>query len=372
MSIISKEEKKDLYKKVKTGLGWPGRPMKELNESVLDTLYETVVEDYSSYVSNWLIEQKWGELQGLEIDQANFVQALTFKTLDFEKNYAIAFGKQTGMGSMSPWELKKDFVEIQSNQQIYQIPAGREINEVLWETPSQVMGGGFGMGDPIADQWTMAATGWLYGGMAAGAVLPSYSMLLGAQDRFQKKKILQSELTYKITAGPNGTKFLHLYPVPGSPSEMTGAHGKHFSGVKVWYWYYDTNSLGRDKCLEENEDIIHLPDEVPLQTWKWSKMNTISKTRIRRLLLAKASTYVGTVRGAFSGDLSSPNGSSLKMDYGMFLEKGEKEESKLYEELTQSLEKISNTKILEDKASQAENLNKILGYQPPMTQFYNL
>ena len=33
---------------------------------------------------------------------------------------------------MGPWILKKDYVELVTNQQIYQIPAGREINEILW------------------------------------------------------------------------------------------------------------------------------------------------------------------------------------------------------------------------------------------------
>jgi hypothetical protein len=367
MGVISKSEKEKLYRQVRTFLGYPARSLDEVVDTLLDTMLETAIEDYSSYVSNWLIEQKWGELQGLDTDQANFVNALTYKTLDFERNFAIAYGKQTGVGSLSPWELKKDFVEIKENTQIYSIPANREVNEVLWVTPSMVGTFGASFGD---NPWAAGAMGWMYNGQSAQALLPSFSMLLGAQDRLQKRKILQSELTYRITGGPNGTKNLHLYPLPGSADEISGRFGKHVDGAKVWYWYYDTNSLGRDKCLEENEDIVHTPDEVPLAHWNWDKMNNIAKTRIRRLTTAKTSLWLGKVRGMFSGDLVNPaSAGTIKMDYQMFIEEGTTMEVKVYDELKESLDKLSNVKMMEDKASIAQNLNTVLQHQPPRTPF---
>jgi hypothetical protein len=365
MGAISEAEKNKLYKQVKTHLGFPARSLDELTDDVLGTMLEVAIEDYTSYVSNWLIEQKWGELQGLETEEANFISALTYKSLDFERSFAIAYGKQTGVGSLSPWELKKDFILTEEGVQTYTIPANREVNEVLWETPSLIGSAGHSFADsPFAASFTAGAMGWSYGGSPAQAILPAFSMLLGAQDRMQKRKILQSELTYKITGGPNGTKILHLYPVPGSNDEISGKGGKHTAGTKVWYWYYDTNATGRDKCLEENEDIVHTPDEVPLAHWNWDKMNHIAKTRIRKLATAKTSLWIGKVRGMFSGDLATANNQGIKMDYQMYLDDGREMEQGFYDELKESLEKLTNVKMMEDKASIAQNLNTVLQYNP--------
>jgi hypothetical protein len=367
MSLLSQADKNKLYQEVRVSLGWPTRQLNELQDIVLDTIMVMAMEDYSSYVSNWFIEQKWGELQGLDIGQANFLKAFTEKTMDYEKSFAMAYGKQTGIGTLSPWELKKDYVTISANTQVYTIPANREVNEVMWYTPSVIGSGSSGMGSPL--EWVAGVDGWYYGGQGAQAMLPTYAIILGAQDRLQKRKVLQSELSYKVVGGANGTKQLFLYPIPNSADEMKSQFGRHHEGSKVWYWYYDTNNVGRDECLEANEDIIHTVDEVPLNAWKWDKLNMIARTRMRRLLVAKTKIWLGNVRGTFSGELSSPDQQAKRMDYQMFLQQGEREEETVYNEIKESLEKLSYVKQIEDKAAVAENINKIFQYTPPQIAF---
>ena len=41
-----------------------------------------------------------------------------------------------GLQTRGPWELQKDYVLIEEDKQVYEIPAGREINEILWFTPN--------------------------------------------------------------------------------------------------------------------------------------------------------------------------------------------------------------------------------------------
>jgi hypothetical protein len=43
-------------------------------------------------------------------------------------------------------------------------------------------------------------------------IAPAFDILLTAADMNLKNRIVRSELVYKITAGANGTKLLHLYP----------------------------------------------------------------------------------------------------------------------------------------------------------------
>jgi hypothetical protein len=364
-NLISNADKKQLYLQVKTLMGYPTRKYKELSDEALDTLFLMSLEEYQAHIQNWLVEQQWGTLQGTEVDGANFVYALTTKTLDWEYSFTHAYTKQIGIGGDGPWELKKDYITVSGNCQVYSIPAGREINEILWSTPPVVASGGFG-----GAEWIPGQNGWQYQGLDAAAVLPAFGMILAAQDRLLKRRILMSELSYRITAGPKGTKLLHLYPLPGSHDEMPSRSGRHSEGTRVWYWYYDINNKGRKKCLEQNDDIIKLPDDVPLQSVKWDKVNTIARTRIRKLLYAKANTQVGTIRGQFSGEMSGMGESdTIKMDYQMYLDKGKETETALWEEVDKSLEKISNVKLMEDKASIAENLNRILKLQPLTSQF---
>ena len=95
----------------------------------------------------------------------------------------------------------------------------------------------------------------------------------------------------------SGEKLLHLYPVPGSRDEIRGKWGKHYAGRKVWYFYYDTlDSNQRDKCLEENEDIVKLPSDVPIRIKKWDNLNSPSKNKVRRLSVAYVKKYLATMK----------------------------------------------------------------------------
>ena len=38
---------------------------------------------------------------------------------DFESNFSYAYSKQVGLQQRGPWELKKDYVTIVKNQQVY-------------------------------------------------------------------------------------------------------------------------------------------------------------------------------------------------------------------------------------------------------------
>jgi hypothetical protein len=371
MQLISKKERDILYLKIKHEFGYPLRPFEPTDE-MLDSYFTIVLEDYSSFINNWLIEQQWHTLQSLNLSTTELTFALTTKTLDFEKSFTNAYSKQVGLGKESPseWELKKDFVIISGNTQVYSIPANREVNEVLWYTPPFIDAG---ISDPLSSgNWNAGAFGWSYMGRPAQYMQPTYSTLLSAQDRSMKRRVVDSEMTYRITAGPNGTKNLFLYPIPGNNYEIGDKFGKHFEGSKVWYFYYDTNnSLGRDKCLEMNNDIIKLPNDVPIESLTWDELNSISKNRVRKLLLSKVKMVIGGVRGFFTGEIKAGD-QQMTMDYRHLLEEGEKEREMVMTEIGESLGKLTLRQLTEDRAAIAENINKTLQYQPHVNPFYTL
>lgn len=363
---ISNADKQELYLEVKHEMGYPRRPF-ELLEEQMDSFYKMSLEDYSSYVNQWLIEQQWVNLQGLQIDSANFVDAYTNKNNDFMRSFTYAYSKQVGLGMNAPsgetWHLKKDYVTISADTQVYAIPAGREINEILWTTPPQI---DQGMVDPFAtSNWAAGQFGWSYMGRPANLMQPTYSLLLAAQDRSTKKRIIQSELTYRVTGGPNGTKLLYLYPIPGSRQEITNGWGKHLEGSKVWYFYYDVNNKGRKKCLEQNNDIIKLPSDAPLQTMKWANLNSVARQQIRDLFIARCKTVMGGMRGFYSGDVGGTT-KQLTLDYRHLLDEGKELKEETKKTIFESLNKLSLVQMTRDRAEIAANVNKERGYQAPM------
>ena len=366
MALITTVDRNKLFLQVKHELGYPLRPF-EIEDDMMMSYLEMVIEDYSAAVNNWLIHQQWVSLEGLSTQNSDFLSAFTIKSTDYMESFTFAYSKQVGLGTNAPaapgWELKRDYIVTSAHTQHYVIPANREINEVLWETPPEI---DQGLVDPFAlNAWSPGMHGWSYLGRPAMYVQPTFSTLLTAQDRRMKQRVLQSILTYRITGLQTGEKLLHLYPIPGSKEEINNRWGKHYAGRKVWYWYYDTNNEGRDKCLEENDDIIKLPSDPPVKVLKWDKLNDPARQQIRDLLIAKVKMVIGGIRGFYSGELGVTD-KQLTMDYRHLLDEGKELRDKTMEVLLGQLELLSQDKLVEERARIAENVNKERGYQPPM------
>lgn len=372
-NALNDQLKEELFTLIKHRLGAPIRKI-ELDWDQMCSLLETGIEDYAQRVQDWLIENQWASLLGNDASDIDIAFALTTRSLDFESNFSYAYSKQVGLQDRGPWELKKDYVTVESGKSVYQIPGGREINEILWITPNSTdhalysfagfgdygFGGGFGQ---------VPYAGWGQGGGLGNGgfyVAPAFDVLLRAADFSLKSKLLRSELTYKVTAGPNGTRLLHLMPIPGSRLSFAGGGlvgGQiGLAGTKVWYYYYDSGN-DRDQCLFDNPDIIKLPNEVPLSKLQYSDLNEPTRVWVRRYLTALFKETLGRVRGKFSGSLKVPD-AELSMDYESLLTEAKDEQTKLLEDLDARLERLSNAKQLELKASEAENLNKSLSYRP--------
>lgn len=366
MTLIAVADRNKLYLKVKHELGHPLRPF-EIEDEMMNSYFEVALEDYSSAVNEWLIHQQWINLEGLDNENSDFLSAFTTKSNSYMESFTYAYSRQVGLGTNAPaqygWELKRDFIVTSANTQHYIIPAGREVNEVLWETPPSIDGG---IVDPFAlNAWSPGLMGWSYLGRPAMYVQPTFSTLLAAQDRRMKQRVLQSILTYRITGLQTGEKVLHLYPLPNSRNEITSTWGKHYAGRKVWYWYYDTNAGDRDKCLEENNDIIKLPSDPPTKVLEWNKLNNVAQQQIRDLLIAKVKMVLGGVRGFYSGELGVTE-KQLTMDYRHLLDEGEKLKTDTLAKLKEQLDKLSQANLTRERAEIAENVNKHLGHQPPM------
>ena len=89
-------------------------------------------------------------------------------------------------------------------------------------------------------------------------------------------------------------------------------------GCEVWYTYYDVSSKDdEDDCmLAHADDVILSPDQVPLSKLDFAFLNDPTKAIVRQLLVAKAKTTLGWVRGKFQGKVNIPQAEAA-MEYQM-------------------------------------------------------
>jgi hypothetical protein len=372
---VSAEEREKLFRQLRHSLGAPIRQI-ELTDEQLCTLLEISIEDYAQYVQEWLIEHQWSSLLGQNITTTDMAFALSVRTLDYVNQSTYAYSKQVGLQTNGPWELKKDYVELEAGRQVYQIPAGREVNEVLWITPpatSQALLANYGaidygFGGGFAQVGGGTGTGGPGFARMGYYIAPAFDILLTAADMNLKNRIIRSELVYKITAGPDGTKLLHLLSTPGSRfsfGQGIGGVGSsvNLTGCQVWYFYYDTTPDNMDQCLTDNPDIIKMPNQVPLSKLDFADFNEPTKTLIRQLFIAEAKRALGRTRGKFGGIVGPPE-AERTMDYETLISEGNDERKSVLERLDTRLLRLSTTSQLERNANEAQYLNTALKHQP--------
>jgi hypothetical protein len=359
--VINSTDKEKLYTQVLHLLGSPVRGV-ELLEEQMDTFLELSISEYEQYVNDWLIESQWSALAGLDVDNQSLARAFTTRSLDYETQYSYSYSKIVGLQAGGPSELKKDFFPLVRNQQTYIIPAGREINELMWFKRAELT-------DSIIDPF-LGGFGGL-GGVGFGGVggfaqigtsgsyfmLPAYDLLLRMQDRNIKNRLIGGDTTYRITALADGRKMVHLYNVPGGKFNFGSLQTNMW---QCWYWYYD--SFNHDDCLLKNKDIIKLPSDVDIEGLTWGALNKPAQNWVRKYFVAYSKEGLARIWGKFSGELQVPD-SAVKLDYQSLATEAKDEKLKLTEELMQRLERLRPDKMLERKANEAENLNKALKYR---------
>lgn len=374
------EDVKSLFRTVRTMLGAPTRIVQLEDEQLCDLL-DVAIGDYAEKVQNWVIETQWLNIQNkntFQFQNANeLAYAMTVRTMDWSRDYSYWFSREVGLQQRGNYELKKDFFQVEKGKQVYVIPAGREINRVMYVTPSTTkaalygnlgtldtgIGGGFGQYGNMGNG--MGITGFYVGS--------AYDTALMSADLKYKNSLLRGDLAYQVTAGPEGTHLVHLLSVPGSPNMVGGIAAddtwgwNKYASCYVWYTYYDVSNANEDgieQCrLENKDDIIITPDQVPLDKMRYELMNNPSQQIIRRLLVAEAKILLGIIRGTYSGAVKIPE-AEMQMDYNMLLEQGKSEKETVLNELKERLDRMTPWNLMEKQSTMNDQLIKVLKNKP--------
>ena len=378
--MILTEDVKHLFHLVRVALGAPIRSI-ELTDDQLCALLEIAIGDYAEKVQNWVLETQWLNVQGkntIQFQNPNeLAYAMTVRTMDWSRNYSYWFSREIGLQQRGSYELKKDFFQVEKGKQVYVIPKGREINKVMYVTPSTTkaalygnlgtldtgIGGGFGQYGNMGNG--MGITGFYIGS--------AYDTALMSVDLKYKNSLLRGDLAYKVTAGPDGTHLVHLMSTPGSPNMVGGVAAddtwgwNKYSNCYVWYTYYDVSDGTEediDKCrIENRDDVVLTPDQVPFESMSYDLMNYPTQQIIRKLLIAEAKITLGNIRGAFSGAVKIPNAEAT-LDYRLFLDQGKDEKEKTLSELSERLTRMTPWELMKNQNEMNDQLMKVLRQKP--------
>lgn len=378
--MILTEDVKHLFHLVRVALGAPIRSI-ELTDDQLCALLEIAIGDYAEKVQNWVLETQWLNVQGkntIQFQNPNeLAYAMTVRTMDWSRNYSYWFSREIGLQQRGSYELKKDFFQVEKGKQVYVIPKGREINKVMYVTPSTTkaalygnlgtldtgIGGGFGQYGNMGNG--MGITGFYIGS--------AYDTALMSVDLKYKNSLLRGDLAYKVTAGPDGTHLVHLMSTPGSPNMVGGVAAddtwgwNKYSNCYVWYTYYDVSDGTEediDKCrIENRDDVVLTPDQVPFESMSYDLMNYPTQQIIRKLLIAEAKITLGNIRGAFSGSVKIPN-AEMTLDYRLFLDQGKDEKEKTLNELSERLTRMTPWELMKNQSEMNDQLMKVLKQKP--------
>jgi hypothetical protein len=373
MAALPEPERSRIYTRIKHQLGAPLRSV-ELEDEMMDSLMELSLGDYEEYILQWLIDSQWVNLVNLNMNEKSVARALVTRTMDFEQQFSYSYSKIVGLQTVGPWVLKKDYFILERNKQTYEIPAGREVNELLWfsNQPWTAFGlgglggfgfGGIGLGANEAGYAQMGYQGSYF-------MMSGFDYLIRMQEANILNRILGGSLTYRITGLPDGKKLIHLYNTPGG--RFNWNNYSDYEGRAVWYWYYDVEPDSRADCLKNNPDIIKLPTDVPIEELSWEDLNVPGQQWVRRWFTAYCKETLARVRGKYSGNLKTPD-SEITMDYQSLLTEAKDEKTKLLEELIGEngwLSRLRPEKVMEREALIAENLNKQMKFRAMPRQIY--
>jgi len=356
----------------------------ELEYSICDGIRE-----YSTWVNRWILRNRLGEMLGLP-NEIDFTLKYISNSLYFERSFSQKIAEQSGFGVNSTRELKSGSISLSGGVQTYDIPAGREITEVLWYTPSFI--NLFGL-DPFANQnIAFSEFGASFAGHTLYHVMPVFDTILTAQAAELRNRVRGSEYAYSIHGGADGKKLIRLYPTPRigqfGGSNNTGIGGGAGTPGTMFYRYYDRvgvagnpdfsgNSANPNwtadtisntvdgvtyETTEQGNGLVATPADAQLDIINWEQLNDIAKQWVRKWALAEAAENLHFIRGKY--DVLPIPEKEMKLNADALISYAEKEKERLYKQLDEDMEKLSYKQIMEDRAAIQEAVNKSLSYGP--------
>jgi hypothetical protein len=173
-------------------------------------------------------------------------------------------------------------------------------------------------------------------------ILPVFEDVLRGGMLDMSQRVRRSHYSYKIT----GTK-LRLFPKPvqADPKNLW---------IRVQFRTDPLSAPYDDKSVNGVSNVSN----VPFGNLAYDKLNSISRQWIRQYCLALCKELLGLIRSKFSS-VPIPGG-DLTLNGGDLVTQGREDQEKLRTQFNELLNELTYTKLLENQAAAADNLQKVL------------
>jgi hypothetical protein len=334
-----------------------------ITDDTFHSLFKFAMEEYMYHIDKWSINNNWSSFYGKDINSLDVCMALTTQTLDGTLDLSKWFSEEVGLSTTGTNRiLERDKVDLVQGQQSYKIPANREVKHVYFGTNSTIDHAKFAAmftntlyGNAFGGGFGFAGTNFGNGGVNSTYLLmPSFDVISRSMNMNLNDRILNGELTYRITLGSNNERILHFFSIPNKHTFKQG-------GCSVYYDYYDTSGLSKDEQLSCKQECakIYSPSRIDLPTIEFCSLNNWSKTFVRKWLSSLVMETEARVRGRFDGQIISMGGKDITMNFDMLISQSKEEMATVKDEIKEFLLDIRSDTQMERKANEVENMRRI-------------
>ena len=173
-------------------------------------------------------------------------------------------------------------------------------------------------------------------------VLPVFEDVLRGGMLEMSSRVRRSNYSYKITG-----KNIRIFPKPTQDDPK-----KLF--IRVHYSPDPLNPSYPDASIDGVSNLSN----IPYGRLNYGNINSIGRQWIRQYTLALSKELLGLIRSKFS-NVPIP-GADLSLNGGDLVSQGRDDQENLKTKLSEMLEELTYSKMLEDEASASENLTRIL------------
>lgn len=173
-------------------------------------------------------------------------------------------------------------------------------------------------------------------------VLPVFEDILRGGQMNISNRVRRSNYSYRVT----GTK-LRIFPTPTAVDPL-----------KLWIRVgFESNPLN-PALTDASIDGVSNLSNVPYGNFVYSRVNSLARQWVRQYTLALCKELLGMIRSKFSS-VPIPGG-ELTLDGGDLKSSAKEEKDKLRTDLREMLDSMTYNKLIETKAAEIDNVQKIL------------
>jgi len=177
-------------------------------------------------------------------------------------------------------------------------------------------------------------------------VLPVFEDILRGGQMNISNRVRRSNYSYRVT----GTK-IRIFPSPTATNPL-----------KLWVRVgFESNPLNPSIPDASVSGVSNLSN-VPYGNFVYARVNSMARQWVRQYALALAKELLGMIRSKF-GSVPIPGG-ELQLDGGDLKSSAKEEKDKLRTDLKEMLDSMTYNKLIETKAAEVDNVQKILKATP--------